>query len=99
MAEAHWYVVHTYSGYENKVKATKRRFKVIAHVGTNSIHEGVELAKHAQECGADAVVPHTNTPAICDVAIWSAYWEMIGRFSSPSVLNGVKVAATIPFRR
>ena len=34
------------------VKATKRRFKVIAHVGTNSIHEGVELAKHAQECGA-----------------------------------------------
>ena len=45
------------------------------------------------------VVPHTNTPAICDVAIWSAYWEMIGRFSSPSVLNGVKVAATIPFRR
>ena len=21
MAEAHWYVVHTYSGYENKVKA------------------------------------------------------------------------------
>ena len=20
MAEAHWYVVHTYSGYENKVK-------------------------------------------------------------------------------
>ena len=37
------------------VKATKRRFKVIAHVGTNSIHEGVELAKHAQECGADAV--------------------------------------------
>ena len=22
MAEANWYVVHTYSGYENKVKAT-----------------------------------------------------------------------------
>ena len=21
MSEAHWYVVHTYSGYENKVKA------------------------------------------------------------------------------
>ena len=25
MAEAHWYVVHTYSGYENKVKRTLTR--------------------------------------------------------------------------
>lgn len=37
------------------VKAAEGRFKVIAHVGTNAIHEGVELAKHAQECGADAI--------------------------------------------
>ena len=26
MAEANWYVVHTYSGYENKVKANIDRF-------------------------------------------------------------------------
>ena len=36
-------------------KSYKTTLQVIAHVGTNSIHEGVELAKHAQECGADAV--------------------------------------------
>lgn len=37
------------------VTAANGRFKVIAHVGTNVLHEGVELARHAQECGADAV--------------------------------------------
>lgn len=37
------------------VKAAKGRFKVIAHVGTNAIHEGIELAAHAQQVGADAI--------------------------------------------
>ena len=27
MAEAHWYVVHTYSGYENKVTAEIEKTK------------------------------------------------------------------------
>ena len=25
MSEANWYVVHTYSGYENKVKAKRKK--------------------------------------------------------------------------
>lgn len=37
------------------VKAANGRFKVIAHVGANAIHEGIELAAHAQQIGADAV--------------------------------------------
>lgn len=37
------------------VKTAQGRFKVIAHVGSNSMHEAMELAAHAQEIGADAV--------------------------------------------
>lgn len=37
------------------VKAADGRFKVIAHVGANAIREGIELAAHAQQAGADAV--------------------------------------------
>jgi N-acetylneuraminate lyase len=36
------------------VKAAKKRFKVIAHVGSCSQRDAMELARHAQECGADA---------------------------------------------
>ncbi|MEG0453912.1 MAG: dihydrodipicolinate synthase family protein [Bacteroides sp.] len=37
------------------VKSAQGRFKVIAHVGSNSMREAMELAAHAQEIGADAV--------------------------------------------
>lgn len=37
------------------VKTAQGRFKVIAHVGSNSMHEAMELAAHAQQVGADAV--------------------------------------------
>lgn len=40
---------------EEWVKSADGRFKVIAHVGSNSMFEAVELARHAQEIGADAI--------------------------------------------
>lgn len=40
---------------EQWVKSANGRFKVIAHVGSNSLPEAVELAQHAQEVGADAI--------------------------------------------
>lgn len=40
---------------EEWVKCAGGRFKVIAHVGSNSQPEAVKLARHAQEVGADAI--------------------------------------------
>lgn len=40
---------------EQWVGAAGGRFKVIAHVGSNSMYEAAELARHAQETGADAI--------------------------------------------
>ncbi|MEG0464246.1 dihydrodipicolinate synthase family protein [Bacteroides sp.] len=37
------------------VKSARGRFKVIAHVGSNSMREAMELAAHAQQVGADAI--------------------------------------------
>ncbi|MEG2331862.1 dihydrodipicolinate synthase family protein [Bacteroides neonati] len=37
------------------VKSAQGRFKVIAHVGSNSMREAMELAAHAQQVGADAI--------------------------------------------
>lgn len=40
---------------EQWIKSANGRFKVIAHVGSNSMYEAVELARHAQQAGADAI--------------------------------------------
>ena len=40
---------------ERWIKAADKRFKVIAHVGSNSLMEAIELARHAAEQGADAI--------------------------------------------
>jgi len=37
------------------VRAARGRFKVVAHVGSNSQVDAVELAAHAQQAGADAI--------------------------------------------
>ncbi len=37
------------------VKSAKKRFKVIAHVGSNSLVEAMELSRHAAESGANAI--------------------------------------------
>ncbi len=40
---------------EQWIKYANHRFKVIAHVGSNSLMEAMELAHHAAEQGADAI--------------------------------------------
>lgn len=40
---------------EEWIKVTKGQFHVIAHVGSNSINEAIDLAAHAQQVGADAI--------------------------------------------
>ena len=40
---------------EQWIKSANHRFKVIAHVGSNSQFEAIELARHAAEAGADAI--------------------------------------------
>ncbi|MGL4520639.1 MAG: dihydrodipicolinate synthase family protein [Phocaeicola sp.] len=40
---------------EEWVKVANGAFKVIAHVGSNSMREAMELAVHAQQVGADAI--------------------------------------------
>lgn len=40
---------------EQWIKSAKGRFKVIAHVGSNSQPEAIELAHHAARAGADAI--------------------------------------------
>ncbi|MEG1635597.1 MAG: dihydrodipicolinate synthase family protein [Rikenellaceae bacterium] len=40
---------------EKWVSAASRRFKVIAHVGCNSVREAMDLAAHAEKCGSDAI--------------------------------------------
>lgn len=37
------------------IKSANHRFKVIAHVGSNSQFEAIELARHAAKAGADAI--------------------------------------------
>ncbi|WP_456392718.1 4-hydroxy-tetrahydrodipicolinate synthase [Nitratifractor sp.] len=42
------------------------RAKVIAGAGSNATHEAIDIARHAQECGADAllsVTPYYNKPS------------------------------------
>ena len=40
---------------EKWIKAADHRYKVIAHVGSNSLMEAIDLAHHAVEQGADAI--------------------------------------------
>ena len=40
---------------EQWVKSADGRFKVIAHVGSDSLFESMDLAKHAYGSGADAI--------------------------------------------
>ena len=37
------------------IKAAKKQFRVIIHVGSNNQDEAIELAKHASKIGADGI--------------------------------------------
>ena len=62
MAEANWYVVHTYSGYENKVKADIEKTIENRHLENEILEvripmeEVVELKKRGEEKGSEEAV-------------------------------------------
>ena len=66
MAEAHWYVVHTYSGYENKVKADIEKT-----IENRKLHDQIlEVSVPMQEVvelknGAKKQVQKKNVPGLC----------------------------------
>ena len=66
MAEAHWYVVHTYSGYENKVKANIDKAIENRHLEEQILEvrvpmqDVVELKNGAKKAGSEE-----NVPGIC----------------------------------
>jgi len=54
------------------VDSSKGRFRVIAHVGTNTLADAEELARHAEEVKADAfaiVAPHYIKPDTVDALV------------------------------
>ena len=53
MAEANWYVVHTYSGYENKVKANIEKTIENRHLEDQILEVRVP---HGGCCGGEATV-------------------------------------------
>jgi len=57
---------------EKWVSSSKKRVDVIAHIGTNSIEDAKDLAKHAEHVGADAVAlvaPHYIRPESVDALV------------------------------
>ena len=63
MSEAKWYVVHTYSGYENKVKANIEKTIENRHLEDQILEvrvpmeEVVELKNGVQKTGSEKAVP------------------------------------------
>ena len=51
MADANWYVVHTYSGYENKVKANIDKTIENRHLEDQILEVRVPMLDVAEVCG------------------------------------------------
>lgn len=66
MAEANWYVVHTYSGYENKVKANIDKTIENRHLEDQilevrvPLEEVTEVKKRSEKTGFQE-----NVPGLC----------------------------------
>jgi len=71
---------------ERVVSKTDGRLSVMVHVGTVAIDEAVELAKHAADCGADAIssVPPIYFPADGQV-MFDHYHRIAGATNLPFV--------------
>ncbi len=82
---------------------TKRHeFRIIVHVGANCLKDAVQLAKHAQRVGADAIAavapsyfkPSTTTALVeCVAAITTAAPEMPFYYYDIPSLTGIQVSA------
>ena len=62
---------------ERVCQTNNHRLPVMVHVGAVSVYDAIELAKHAADCGADAIssVPPIYFPV--DVNLTFAHYEMI----------------------
>jgi len=70
--------------------AKEKGAKVLAGAGSNATHEAVELARFAQECGADAILcvsPYYNKPS--QEGLYQHYKAVAASVSVPVVLYNV----------
>ena len=66
MAEAHWYVVHTYSGYENKVKANIDKTIENRHLEDQILEVRVPMQEVVElKNGAKKSVSEEDVSGIC----------------------------------
>ncbi|NPA50121.1 MAG: 4-hydroxy-tetrahydrodipicolinate synthase [Epsilonproteobacteria bacterium] len=64
--------------------------KVVAGAGSNATHEAIDIAKHAQECGADAILsvaPYYNKPT--QEGLYQHYKAIANSISIPVLLYNV----------
>jgi len=75
---------------EAVMDAVKGKLTVIVHVGANATRDAVELAKHAEECGADAI---SAVPSIyyrlSEQAVEQHWQEMIDSSSLPFIIYNI----------
>jgi 4-hydroxy-tetrahydrodipicolinate synthase len=75
---------------ERTVKRAGKRVQVIAGAGSNSTREAVELAKHAERVGADAVmvvVPYYNKPT--QEGLFRHFVEVAASVRAPVVIYNI----------
>ena len=66
MSEANWYVVHTYSGYENKVKANIEKTIENRHLEDQILEVRVPLEEVVEvKNGVSRSSPEENVSGLC----------------------------------
>ena len=70
MSEAKWYVVHTYSGYENKVKANIDKTIENRHLEDQILEVRVPME---EVTGAQERGPESSASARCSRAMYDPY--------------------------
>jgi 4-hydroxy-tetrahydrodipicolinate synthase len=91
---------------EAAVKVTARRVPVSIHVSALALEDTMELARHAQKIGADAIIAITpyfwnpSTEALYDyfVRLGAAIDLPLIAYNSPSYLSGVEITGEITKR-
>jgi len=78
------------------IEAADKRVPVIAGAGSNSTREACELAKHAEEAGADAVLvvtPYYNKPG--QRGLYEHFREVAGAVTIPLVIYNIPPRSVI----
>ncbi|GFN30018.1 dihydrodipicolinate synthase family protein [Paenibacillus xylaniclasticus] len=75
---------------EAVMEEVKGELTIIVHVGANSTRDSVELSKHAEQCGADAI---SAVPSIyyrlSEAAVENHWQEMINSSSLPFIIYNI----------